>query len=1078
MKRALLIAALLWLWPSDALSAPAKFIRGTARPWMAPYFADILPASCVQSVVQTSVNGASNGDTIILPACAATNWTTTLTSTVSVMLQGQPCTTGSSGKTDALGNTITIATSCTTNIVDAMTGDTGPLIDIPVNPCAHPCSWQAGMRHIAFTSAGTRTYAYNSIFEFHADGAVVEDGRRVKLEYLRLVGLVCPACQLFQTSEWGVMTHVYIELPTDQNNIIIYHTTGGPSYNMPRVDLRTANSTIGGLEASFTIESNYINGLCSGTYAHNTRTVTDSHSSGSRFNVRRNYIYGLNVQQHGTEQGWMRGPNYIEGYQNRFYPCSVGQTAVHSEVRTGAALWWGNVDDAAFQTGTPAMHLKTYRMEGQFAAYNEVNGEPGLDVVDGANPLDTCTTSNAVRNAGSEGNTNNWVITCAGKNWTEDQWAEPLAYMLRQPFPACRERWNAACAAIIISNTTNTLTIAASIFDASDYPYGLRDSKTLNLNTTVFGDSLEIQGVTASFDSPCRTGGTMFGTTGTISGITYSGGTGLATFTGIQSMASMGIVDGDYVSIEAYNYSDAADYNNKPYRGTYQVDVTGTFTFTYTPRRVPAGSETYGGFFKKVVSDASVQGGGCYEWQNFNSANAAIHFSTGVPGGGIVHNARFMDLRVSGTDSNPVVFNWVGTSTTVGVQTSDISPFSGASGVGVGTLANRPMTCTTGVGYWVTNAGEWDNTNGATADGRFDKCVASAWVDGWYVPLAFPHPLASGVGGVSSVTPAVCTQGQTLNNAALAGVGFQGAGAAFAISGADVTLSDTNITSDTAATIDIACGASAAVGARSLYLSATAGTGYGATFTINGSADTTPPVVGGGGTITLLVPSSSAISASWTKATDVVTAQSALQYEVRRSLTNNLGSVANAEANGTICQNYTTDIATAACSGLTPATEYYVQVLVKDEAGNKQIYTQTNATTDAEPGSPPVVGGSGVLQTLNVTASTLDLVWFAGTDDDTPQHLLEYSIRRSASANIDTVANAEANGTLLLDYTPIAPDISGAIAIPIGGLAASTTYYFNVIVRDSEGEKAAYTMTNTTTTLSVGAGVRIRLRVR
>src|SRR5262249_1410402 len=38
-------------------------------------------------------------------------------------------------------------------------------------------------------------------------------------------------------------------------------------------------------------------------------------------------------------------------------------------------------------------------------------------------------------------------------------------------------------------------------------------------------------------------------------------------------------------------------------------------------------------------------------------------------------------------------------------QTSPTSPFNGTSGVGFGTLANRPSTCTPGVGYWATDQG-------------------------------------------------------------------------------------------------------------------------------------------------------------------------------------------------------------------------------------------------------------------------------------------------------------------------------------------------------------------------------------
>src|SRR5213076_1545599 len=63
-------------------------------------------------------------------------------------------------------------------------------------------------------------------------------------------------------------------------------------------------------------------------------------------------------------------------------------------------------------------------------------------------------------------------------------------------------------------------------------------------------------------------------------------------------------------------------------------------------------------------------------------------------------------------------------------QTSTTSPFDGTitttcagglagttpCGIGHGTLANRPTTCTTGVGYWASDQGSW-NTSGSGGNG-------------------------------------------------------------------------------------------------------------------------------------------------------------------------------------------------------------------------------------------------------------------------------------------------------------------------------------------------------------------------
>jgi len=73
--------------------------------------------------------------------------------------------------------------------------------------------------------------------------------------------------------------------------------------------------------------------------------------------------------------------------------------------------------------------------------------------------------------------------------------------------------------------------------------------------------------------------------------------------------------------------------------------------------------------------------------------------------------------------------------------------FNGTSGVGEGTLANRPATCTTGVGYWATDQGSW---NASGADGRLYRCTSTNTWALYYTPYTYPHPLQ---GGAPAVLP-------------------------------------------------------------------------------------------------------------------------------------------------------------------------------------------------------------------------------------------------------------------------------------------------------------------------------------
>jgi hypothetical protein len=69
------------------------------------------------------------------------------------------------------------------------------------------------------------------------------------------------------------------------------------------------------------------------------------------------------------------------------------------------------------------------------------------------------------------------------------------------------------------------------------------------------------------------------------------------------------------------------------------------------------------------------------------------------------------------------------------------SAFNGTVGIGRGVLAARPATCTTGVGYWATDQGEWNGSH-AGSDGQFYKCTAANTWTLYYTPYTYPHPLA------------------------------------------------------------------------------------------------------------------------------------------------------------------------------------------------------------------------------------------------------------------------------------------------------------------------------------------------
>lgn len=106
----------------------------------------------------------------------------------------------------------------------------------------------------------------------------------------------------------------------------------------------------------------------------------------------------------------------------------------------------------------------------------------------------------------------------------------------------------------------------------------------------------------------------------------------------------------------------------------------------------------------------------------------------------------------------------------------------------------------------------------------------------------------------------------------------------------------------------------------------------------------------------------------------------------------------------------------------------------------------------------PMPGNGGVITSVSNPDTTLTLNWAKASDNFTAEADLKYFVYQSDSDNISTVQNAEDNGVLInVDGTA---DIN---TYNVTGLNAGTSYYFNVIVADEAGYKAAYSTLNART---------------
>ncbi|MCF8365823.1 MAG: hypothetical protein K9H16_08580 [Bacteroidales bacterium] len=216
-----------------------------------------------------------------------------------------------------------------------------------------------------------------------------------------------------------------------------------------------------------------------------------------------------------------------------------------------------------------------------------------------------------------------------------------------------------------------------------------------------------------------------------------------------------------------------------------------------------------------------------------------------------------------------------------------------------------------------------------------------------------------------------------------------------------------------------------------------------------------PPMPGGSGEISTTVAGTTQINLNWSYGNDDKTAQADLEYLVYYSTSDNITTVDSCETNGTPFGTFTANINSGQVTGLTPNTDYFFNVVIKDASLNKSAYSMVNDTTDID--YPPTPGGSGEIQTTVAGTTQINLSWTYGTDDITAQADLEYLGYYSTSDNISTVDSCEANGTPLGTF---AANINSGQAT---GLTPNKNYYFNVVIKDVAGNKSVYNMVNDTT---------------
>lgn len=147
---------------------------------------------------------------------------------------------------------------------------------------------------------------------------------------------------------------------------------------------------------------------------------------------------------------------------------------------------------------------------------------------------------------------------------------------------------------------------------------------------------------------------------------------------------------------------------------------------------------------------------------------------------------------------------------------------------------------------------------------------------------------------------------------------------------------------------------------------------------------------------------------------------------------------------------WTSGITSFQIPNVSTAKTVYVEVLVRDQAGNTAFYK--TALGDLVP--PVPVGLNFDLTVSNVGEETATLKWGLASDNLTATTALQYKVVHSPQDNIGTLSEIENNGATIVDWTT---HVSSAA---LTALRPGSTHYLNVLVRDEWQNVTAYFITS------------------